>query len=221
MESQSTTEVPEVLSYLTIRRFLGIIGILMPLVLLLSGCLTGKPVRPSISDYYHSQYPLIHGYFVGSMCAIGVFLACYKGYTKKKGNGDIDDFEDNLITWIAGVAAFGVAIFPTTPSEPVCTHSVCTNMSNAIHLLSAGVFLFALGYMSFIQFAKGDHQFRNVIYRVCGGIIFLAIVVVLVMKFLFNASSYIFWPEAIAVWAFGSSWFLKGFGLRKQLQGGP
>ena len=216
MGSQSTTQAPEVLSYLAIRRFLGILGILLPLVLPLSGCLTGEPLRPSISDYYHSQYPLIHGFFVGSMCAIGVFLACYKGHTKKKDNHNVVDHTDNLITWTAGVAAFGVAIFPVTPSEPVCTHSVCTNMSNTIHSLSALVFFGALGYMSLIQFAKGDNKFRKYIHRGCGVIIFLAIAAVLTMKYLLNASSYIFWPEAVAVWAFGISWLVKGCSLRER-----
>ena len=200
-----TTEQDMVLSYLAIRRFLGILGILLPLVLLIGGCLTDGSLRNSISDYYHSPNPLIHGFFIGIMCAIGVFLVCYKGH----------DSKDNWVASIAGIAAFGIAIFPAAQGD---NKMVFMGIPYAcIHYASAAVFLIALSIMSCCLFTKGKNKFplENTIYRVCGGIIFLMVLVVAFILFR-GVSSTIFWLESVAVWAFGISWLVKGNWLRRR-----
>ncbi len=64
------------LSYLGIRRAIGVIGISLPFVLLIGAwALDGLGVQGSISDYY---YTVMRNVFVGSMVANGVFFLSYR-----------------------------------------------------------------------------------------------------------------------------------------------
>ncbi len=56
-----------------------------------------------------------------------------------------------------------------------------------------------------------DKRWRNRIFLVCG--------IVIVMSILWAGSSLftgsaIFWPEAVALWAFAVSWLVKGYAYR-------
>jgi len=134
------TETPRadlVLSYTRVRTALGILGMSLPLILVLGGLLdqprvdaaTGE-IEPTISDFYHTTYRDI---FVGTLCAIGVFLISYRGYGRDKG----DWINDDWLATTAGVGAFGVAFFPnegggdavvsmTDRPDPGFALSVCT-----------------------------------------------------------------------------------------------
>jgi hypothetical protein len=62
-------------SYLGLRRTIGFIGLLLPFVLLLGrSFIQGPEIEGSISSYY---YTAMGGVFVGSLCAMGVFLLWY------------------------------------------------------------------------------------------------------------------------------------------------
>ena len=81
--------------------------------------------------------------FVGTLCAIAVFMLSYRGY------GRSDDVAGDL----ACVFAVGVALFPTTPpGEP----SQMEKLVGAIHLGFAAVFFLTLAYFSLILFTKTD-----------------------------------------------------------------
>lgn len=217
--------VATVLSYLAMRRLLGFVGILMPIVLLLyssidKGSMSASlEVYSSISAYYYHESPL-NGFFVGSMCAIGIFLVSYRGH-ETKCNGFLND---NVVTSIAGIAALGVAIFPTYPLPGKCSVDPCfTTLFASLHYISAVVFLVALALMSAFCFSRGGSEVDKIIYRVCGYIIFAMILLVLIICGFFylsgNRDSFIssfpiFWPEAVAVLAFGISWLTKGHWLR-------
>ena len=96
------------LSYLGVRRAIGVIGILLPFVLLIGAWLIDRVgVQASISDYY---YTVMRNVFVGSMCANGVFFLSYR-YAKV----------DTVVSSLIGLAAIGVALFPTTPVNPTPT----------------------------------------------------------------------------------------------------
>jgi|GEM_PF-4739867 len=60
-----------VCSYLSLRRAVGIIGIGLPFTLAIGGLFRGIDLQESISFYYHTD---MRNLFVGSMCAIAVFL---------------------------------------------------------------------------------------------------------------------------------------------------
>jgi hypothetical protein len=90
-----------IISYLSLRRIVGAIGILLPFVLRLGIIAFSHPIPYSISSYYYSP---MRNILVASLCALGVFLIAYKGY----------DGLDTGITNVAGGAAIGVALFPTS-----------------------------------------------------------------------------------------------------------
>jgi hypothetical protein len=101
-------------NYMTLRKAIGWIGVLLPLVIFLgnwvifshhvAGCLvpTGNKLPDSLSGYYYSH---MRDVFVGGMWAAGVFLFFYTGH---------DTFA-RVVTNFAGLAALGIALFPTNP----------------------------------------------------------------------------------------------------------
>ena len=87
-----------VISYLTLRKAVGILGILLPVVLaigvpIISNC---NIIQDSISDYYFTKMGSV---FVGTLYAVGLFLFSYKGYERK----------DSIASKLACLFALGVA----------------------------------------------------------------------------------------------------------------
>ena len=78
--------------------------ILLPFVLVLVNWAAGHGVQTSMSSYY---YTVMRDTFVGSLCAIGIFLVSYDGY----------DLADRLVTDAAGLCTICIAFFPTTPGN--------------------------------------------------------------------------------------------------------
>jgi hypothetical protein len=107
-------------SYLFLRRAIGLIGALLPIVLPLGNCLsTGRwLLLPSVSSYYYSD---MRNVFVGSLCAVGVFLICYR-YQQW----------DDVLSNLAGFFAIGVAFCrrcrPPRPGPPASS-GCCTSCS--------------------------------------------------------------------------------------------
>ena len=200
------------LSYLGVCRAIGIIGILLPFVLLIGAWLIDRVgVQASISDYY---YTVMRNVFVGSMCANGVFFLSYR-YAKV----------DALVSSLIGVAAIGVALFPTTPVNPTPTEIVV----GAVHLVCATVFFLALAGYSFFIFTRTDPSVpmtlqkrqRNIVYRASGIIIVICLVLIAVLNLAppgpIDDLQPVFWLETIASVSFGVSWLIKGETLLKDL----
>ena len=68
---------PVVMSYLLQRVLIGVIAVLLPFVLVIVNYVIAHKFQPSMSGYY---YTAMRDTFVGSLCAIGVFLVSYDGY---------------------------------------------------------------------------------------------------------------------------------------------
>lgn len=227
-----------VVHFLTLRRAVGFIGIALPFVLVagenLRDVLAPTAARAgrqlielSMSAYFHTG---MRDVFVGSLCAIGVFLLCYKGY---------DSTEDNLAN-LAGVCALLVALFPTFEDSREATDTGVAAIDSAtffsgpeapdpylvgvIHFAAAAVLFGILAYLSYFRFTRSDTTTptprkvqRNRIYRVCGVIIALCIAGIAIGNLLdvdAERTSFVFWFEAIAVVAFGVSWLTKGEMIR-------
>src|SRR5207245_4583836 len=78
MNQQRGTEDTLVLSYLELRKAVGIIGFALPFALAFGKILLqGRGIQSSISGYYYTD---MRNVFVGSLCAIGVFLMSCRGY---------------------------------------------------------------------------------------------------------------------------------------------
>lgn len=93
MSQQVSSKNPHFLSFLGLRKAIGIIGIAQPFVLWFGKPLLDKilqmesRVPSSVSGYYYTP---MRDVFVGSLCALGVFLVSYKGYER------IDDIAGDI-----------------------------------------------------------------------------------------------------------------------------
>ena len=199
-----------VISYLTLRKAIGVLGITLPAILVLGGMIFfGIGVQNSISSYYHTG---MRDVFVGTICVIGFFLLSYRGH----------DNRDNRAGTFACVFAVGAALFPAKPDHAT---ALDPKIFGTIHLIFAGLFFLMLIYFALQLFPKTheDRQpteekaHRNKIFKACGYamIISLALIVVnaLLPKEIHKALKVYhpdFWLESIAVVSFGCSWLVKG-----------
>lgn len=99
-------------SYLFLRRCMGWLALIFPVVLVVSGLLIGvqNGIQTSMSAYYWAQASdgkSTGDLFVGFLWAIGIFLILYTGW----------DAKENRTLDLAGLFAIGVAMFPTTPES--------------------------------------------------------------------------------------------------------
>lgn len=205
---------PLVISYLTLRKAIGYIGIALPFVLYLGGKLVyALGLQSSISAFYHTE---MRDVFVGSLCSIGVFMLSYKGY----------DRQDDIAGDLACLFAVGVAFFPTAPDDP----SQQAKLIGTFHVIFASLFFLTLSYFSLCLFTKTDPEKRptrrklnrNRVYRICGYTMLGALAVILFIGVLPNGASAaikkfkpVFWLEGIAIEAFGVSWMTKGEAILK------
>lgn len=197
----------DVRSYRTLRTAVGLLGILLPFVASLSGWLLPPRLpKPSISAYYYTD---TRDFFVGMLCAIGVFLVCYRGPQKI----------DEVVSALAGVFAVGVAWLPTKPEGAA---SPAQELVSRLHYASAALFFSAITFMALFLFTKGDtadpaKRRRNVLYRACGITMATCIAVMLVQAWFFpgsketwKAHGITFVLETISIEAFGIAWLVKG-----------
>jgi hypothetical protein len=204
-------------SYLLLRVMIGVIGIGLPfaLVLIDGGWLGGSPFpRNSLSAYYYSG---VRELFVGSLCAIGVFLVAYKVAEVNL---------DNTLSLLAGMAALGVAFFPTDrPRDSIPLTPLQDKLGETavatVHYGSAAVFIISLGVISFcFGLREGARPpvpgnrppaFWRAFHWACAGVIALALLFVLVTEvFSVGPRESLLIGEALSVWAFGVSWLWKG-----------
>ncbi len=212
------------ISYLTLRKAIGVLGIALPVVVtagsvMIDDC-TG--LLPSISDYYHTN---LRNIFTGIMCSVAIFLFTYRG----------PDRQDGIAGKLGCIFALGLAFFPTVIDDATCrlceeAPLKCDSITpqdhwmSKVHMASALLFFLVLIYFSLFLFTKSNTShptpekiIRNRLYRVCGYTM-LACIILLVVYVLFISSKYpvleqyniIFWLETIALTAFGVSWLVKG-----------
>jgi hypothetical protein len=208
MNQQSGPQDPLVRSYLTLRKAVGIIGCALPIVLVFGLMfLKGLGIQHSISAYYHTD---MRNVFVGSLCAIGIFLMSCRGY----------DGKDEVAGIFACVCAIGVALFPMAPevsSTPVKEHI------GWAHWTFAALLFAMLACFCIFLFTKTGPENRpthkkvqrNRVYYFCGGAIVVSIVLIplvtkTALKDVIQCPTAVFWLESLAVEAFGFAWLIKG-----------
>ncbi len=210
-----------VMSHLRVRRALGWLGFFLPVLLIFGGLI--DRLEPTISDFYHTAF---RDFYVGTLCAIGIFLIAYKGHPPKGGDAwDTDRINDDRMANVAGIAALVMAFFPNLPTTqgvpPITQAGMMAPASPAIHYIAALFFFATLGLICIKQFARTSDEARARFYRRCGYIIFFALfatlVAVVLRRFiggggqqLVEQTKIIFWFEAIGTWAFAAAWLKKG-----------
>ena len=202
-----------VLSYLALRKAVGIIGVMLPFGLAIGKSLAQGPgIEDSISYYYYTD---MRSLLVASLCAIGMFLVSTRGY----------DNRDKYAGWFACVFAIGVAFCPTTRHE---NPSGLERFIGWEHLLWAASLFGTLAYFSWFLFTETDPTkkptprklVRNIVYRVCAVVIVVSILLdpVFTKGGLHPVASWpdaVFCLESLAVFAFGVSWLVKGEAILK------
>lgn len=201
-----------VVSYLGIRRAIGLVGLFLPILLGPIGWLVFSiEIQDNMSSYYHTS---LRDAFVGALCAIGIFLFCYRGY----------DWIEGWTANVACVSALGIALCPLDEnSDPLNQSSVV----GYLHTISGGVFFFALAFYSLYHFPTNQqdkHEMapheaqRNFVYRTSGGVILISMFAMGAYLFVMphewthwlNRFNFLFWMEWVAVWSFAAAWLTKG-----------
>ncbi|QQA43402.1 hypothetical protein [Pelagovum pacificum] len=206
-----------VLSYTRVRMALGVLGLMLPVVLIIGGLLEEPGIEPTISDFFHTTYRDI---YVGTLCSIGVFLISYRGYRREPG----EIIDDDWLATAAGASAFGMALLPTASRTgeiaTVSQRYLGMSVTPVAHYLCALVFFASLAAFCFIKFARTARPARRRIYIFSGWVILASLAATSVAAAFKNYIGgegarivleyrLIFWFEAVGVWAFGLSWLVK------------
>ncbi len=201
---------PEVISFLTLRKTLGILGILLPIILVIGTIVLGgyERIQPSISEYYYTN---MRNVLVGFLFTFGLFLYAYKGY----------GWQDNWAGHLGCIFALGVALCPCQSDHQIF---------RILHLASAVLLFSVFAYFSIILFTKSKHmkpyppqKSRRNKWDVSCGITIIMSILLLFIYFIFLKGKFpgldklkpIFSLETLALWAFGLSWIIKGEVLLK------
>ena len=221
MPVETIKEDPRLISFNTLRKAIGWLGILLPATIITGNLIFSNchKVQDSISHYY---YTVTGNVFVGTLCAVALFLISYKGYP--------GDNKDNILTTLAGLFALGIAFFPTNNNS---TDSCAilqlpdNDTRRIVHYVCATIFFILLAFISFFFFTKSKGVkterkiLRNKIYRTCAIVIIVCVLLIALYgifgRQLVSLIKYkpIFWLEWVALLAFGTSWLVKGEMLLK------
>jgi hypothetical protein len=193
----------QIISYLTLRKLIGVIGIALPILLALGGFIFTQSfvLENSISSYYYTP---MRDVFVGVLFVLGFFLLSYKGYQAI----------DNVAGSLGFVFALGVALFPAHSGNTIVV---------TLHFVSAALLFCVFIFFSLFLFTKThkekdqteEKKQRNTIYKICGTLMLICLILI-ALSFILqtadqrNAYKLIFWLESVALWAFGVSWLVKG-----------
>lgn len=199
----------------TLRHLIGVLGMLLPLLLMIFNSKCDNPIE-SISHYY---YTTSGTFFVVILSLVAIFLIIYT--------------KDFFLSSIAGVCALFVVFFPTSQLTADCSIVILegSSLREGFHYASAVVFLVILAIMTLFKFTKPDTEeqqqeitevpYKN-LYVICGVVMIVALAV-MGLRFLSNyvsalnafagfydANTLTFWMETVALEAFGLAWLVKG-----------
>jgi hypothetical protein len=205
---------PRLISYLTLRKAIGWLGMGLPPAMMAGNFIFGNcpVIQDSVSHYY---YTITGSLFIGILSSVALFLFTYKGYEKL----------DHISTSLAGFFAICIALFPTNDSSAhscAIIHLPDSSIRSAIHYVAAGSFFLTIALISIFLFTKSkgrktkEKKIRNGVYRACGIVIIAAITGIAIIHWLTgepdgnNKFKPVFWLEWVALLAFGISWLVKG-----------
>jgi hypothetical protein len=202
----------DVVTVRRLRRGVGLVAILLPIVVTVGhSLLVGKfTLLGSVSGAYHTG---MRDVFVGSMSAIAIFLISYR-------HARIDD----VLSTLAGLMALGVALLPSKHFDD--TMSQTDKIIGIGHVVASALMFLIMAIFCFFVFTRKDartsksdlpepKRMRNNLYVLSGWAIVLALALGAAGSLYLSESIQakvqpMFWGEAIAIWAFGFAWLVKG-----------
>jgi len=196
-------------TYFALRMGAGLLGLLLPLVLVGWG-LTHEVAwnrMGSLSAFYWlSQSPpadtnaLLRDWFVGSLVAVGACLVVYKGYGRL----------ENWLLNFAGLAAAAVAFNPMP----------CPPHEDALHVHYTAAIVFFLLIAATIWFCARDTlaEIADAEVRARWASAYKLFAIAMLVApiagyFLAQKGHQTIWIEAIGVWVFSAYWFAKTYEL--------
>lgn len=212
---------PVTISFKTMRRMIGLLGMALPVVMFAWSVLFTRQhfLLDSISSYYHTN---LRDVFVGILCSVSFFFFAFHGYDRR----------DFVAYKIASISALGIAFSPAFIKSVINPYiHIAPNVNsvtNAVHYVFAAIFFGTLAVVSLWLFTRtgkssdrvksllrSEKRNRNRIYRACGIIILLGLVLLAILNALKEGTAIlgidpVFWVETIMLFAFGFSWLVKG-----------
>lgn len=208
-------------SYLAMRRIVGVLAILLPVIIVAGGFIQkDSVVQGSLSSYYYTN---MRDFFVGMLSGVALFLISYKGY----------ELIDDVVTNLSGLFALGIIAFPTSKFSghvvKVGIFLTPDDISQYIHLVFSIAFLLSLAFNSMFLFTKHggvpsrEKKTRNVIYIVSGWLMLVCIVGMVTFIAFYSHTVLAKWRpvlvfETVALISFGISWLVKGNTLFRDKQ---
>jgi hypothetical protein len=204
-----------VTTFLLLRRAIGWVGTLLPIVVIVGdAAFPSGPLPNSLSDFYYTP---MRNILVGSLCVLGVFLLLY----------DVSVTFDRWITNAAGVGVLGVAFLPGSPQVAHLTTS--QEVIGNVHVVFAAIAFIGLA-ITMWRFSEAVSDGPDapppspraaVFYRVSAcvmmGFVILSGVAILLPLSIQNSTLAIFDTEALAIVTFGISWLVKGRAMEPML----
>jgi len=195
---------------LTVRRLrfgIAAIGLLLPVVLPFGNWIFvqfGHQTQIMPRSMSNSYYTSTRNIFVGSLCALGVFLIGYRAKASQ-----------DVWTTIVGLFAIGVALFPTAPTGQRSTIGYM-HLSFALVLLS-GLAVFCV--TSFHRETNAARETTNYTYLGAGAAIIVSLLVAIAASLTHWGEKWTLTPlyvcEALSVWAFGVAWLAAAIEINK------
>lgn len=193
-------------TYFALRFATGILGLLLPLVLVGWGLVhdVAWDRMGSLSAFYWlslsppaDSNALLRNWFIGSLVAVGICLIIYRGY---------GSLENRLLN-LAGLAACAVALnpMPWPQSHDDKLHIHYTAAIIFFLLIAATIWFCARDTLAAIADARVRARW-TMIYKIFA----IAMLAVPLAGYLLAARDHqTIWVEALGVWVFSAYWFVK------------
>lgn len=198
------------------RTAIGVLGVLLPILLIVSSIVRQVAIRNSISAYYHD--PSTRDWFVGTLWVLGVFLFFYRyrplhvGAPQTQRESIRTGAADAWLGKIAGISAVLVALLPTTDKTSTTAQPAVIGTA---HGFFAAILFICLSLFPLVLFSQSRK--RGPFYRMIGQSMIVLMLVVAAHAFAPEnvREALAGWRpvlllEALLIWLFGLSWFEKG-----------
>jgi hypothetical protein len=212
-------------TYWSLRMCLLSIAIFFPFVLIVAGYELGHVgIQHSLSAYYWAGFDdpsEERTIFVGTYFVVGACLIAYRGFSN----------EENWALNIAGLLAWGVALFPMECTNDIeCLRSCAGQGHSLIHGTCGVVFLLLLAYVALFRskdtlgddsgsgqvLSEKDRRWYARQYNIAAAAMFALPLAAVIITYFCNQPKY--WTisvECTAVWAFAYYWAIKSLEMKK------